>query len=259
MEQVYEFFDSRTFAPVWEMSWADFIRTHRTRWAVNRRYDPGEYQRRSLRELIAFSLNTNPSAEQIEHILNNQTVRWTIRHSTPQLFVISSIISDGLPDLRRATISFETSVEVDCLLAAAVDAYLERRMTRAALRAVMKLHSIAEPSEFLDLTRKEKHVLRDADLSRAMWKPIYAWQGMGWLTDESCANGLAHTDTKRFVDFVIRAWNENWPTPRLTDIKYTAASRSPQFQDFDVARELARRLKSKVRYFKKPCVFLRWS
>lgn len=259
MEQVYEFFDSRAFDSIWEMSWADFIHTYKTRWALNRRYHSGEYQRRSLRELLAFSGDPEPSPEQIEHILKHQTICWTIRHSTPQLFVMSTIISDGLPDLRRATISFETSVEVDCLLAAAVDAYLEGRMTRAALRAVMKLHSIAEPSEFLDLTRKEKRVLRDADLSRAMWKPIYGWQGMGWLTDESCANGLAHTDTKRFVDFVIRAWNENWPTPRLTDIKYTASSRSPQFRDFDVARELARRLKSKGRYFKKPCVFLRWS
>ena len=161
--------------------------------------------------------------------------------------------------MRRATVSFETSPEVDCLVAAAVDAYLEARIPRSALRSVLKLHSIAEPGEFLKLTREEKYVLRNANLTRAMWKPIYAWQGMDWLVGESCANALAHAHTKPFVDFVVRAWDENWPTPRLTETEHKSPSGNLRFRDFALAKELVKWLRSKVSKLKTPCVFRQFS
>src|SRR5438876_604343 len=181
MTHTYDFFDRGIFDGVWQLSWAEFLRKYGTRWALNRRYGPGSYDGKSLRGLIAFTFEPEPSAERVEDILKHQTIRWTIRRSSPQLFAIASIIWDGLPQLQNGALSLSTKDNEHCLFAAAVHAYFEGRITRAALRAVLKMHSVAEPSEFVQLTRKEKQRLASANLSRAMWEPIYSWQGEQWL------------------------------------------------------------------------------
>jgi sugar/nucleoside kinase (ribokinase family) len=68
-------------------------------------------------------------------------------------------------------------------LAAAVDAYLTRRAGVAALRAVLKLHCVADPESFLKLKRRESIALRAA-FPAVVQGPIYSWLGPYWLDGE---------------------------------------------------------------------------
>lgn len=258
MTHSYEFFDRATFDRIWQLSWQNFLQKYRTGWSRNRLYDAGSYNGESLRGLIAFSLEPEPSAEEIEQILERNTIRWTIQHSMPQLFVLSSIIWDGLTHLRNRAARFSTKESVNPVLATAIDAYLQSRVTASTLRATLKLHSVENPSDFLELTRREKQRVAGTNLRNAMWRPIYRWQGEQWLKGEQVANAVGVLDARRFADFVIRAWNENWPTPRLDKRAHKLGSRNPQFRDFSIANDLAK-LSKKIAGFIKPSGFYQWS
>jgi hypothetical protein len=244
---------------VWQMPWRMFRRKYKTQWTLNRNLHRGEYKGRSLRELLAFTVDPEPSAEDIEDILERRTVRWTVRHSEPQLYAMSSIMWDGLPRLHNRLIHLSTSSQIDSLIAVAVDAYLRRSISAATLWAVLKLHSIVNLSEFLALTRDEVRALRVVSLGRLMWQPIYPWQGAGFLEGEDWANSLGVADTKRFVAVLIRAWEENWPAPRLKEKSGAPAGRGPRFRDFAVSNELAKPLGGRIGRLKRPCVFRRWN
>ena len=56
MDHLYDFFDHEAFDPIWRLSWAEFVKKHRTRWASNPEFSANE----SLRGLISFSINPEP-------------------------------------------------------------------------------------------------------------------------------------------------------------------------------------------------------
>lgn len=259
MEHDYEFFDRKIYDPIWQLSWREFASRYGTRWALNQNYSPGTYTGKSLRELIAFSVDPEPSKERIEEILQDRTVRWTLRRSSPQLFTMSCIMWDGLPQFRKATVHVSTCSQIDCLLAAAADAYLARRINAATLRATLKLHSVEDLGEFLRLSRHEKLELKSLAPIKAMWKPIYSWQGDACLADEQWANCLGIADTKRFIDFVQRAWNGNWPAPRIKEGLVADGHQHPHFRDFEFSGQLAKPLLRQIQFLRNPSVFRRWN
>ena len=63
-----------------------------------------------------------------------------------------SEIMSNVPSLRDRVVGFSIKCEIDSLLAAAVDAYLNRRAGVTVLRSVLKLHNVADPGHFLKLT-----------------------------------------------------------------------------------------------------------
>jgi hypothetical protein len=256
MEQAYDFFDREAFDPVWRLSWAEFLKKHRTRWASTLEYDAEGYDCKSLRGLISFSIEPEPSPEEIEGILRRRTIRWTLQHSTCRLFTMSDIMSN-VPSLRSRVIAFSRKCEIDSLLAAAVDAYLSRRAGVAALRAVFKLHCVADPGSFLKLNRREATALRAA-VPAVLQEPIYSWLGPYWLDGEQWTNGLNVAETRTFVAFVIRAWEENWPCPRIRAMVREPFSDHSRFRDFGLHQALASSVRRKVTEWKKPCVYRQW-
>jgi hypothetical protein len=252
MEQAYDFFDREAFDPVWQLSWAEFRKKHRTRWASALEYDPDK----SLRGLISFSIEPEPSPQEIEDILRRQTICWTLQHSVCRLFTMSDIMLN-VPSLRNRVMALSRKCEIDSLLAAAVDAYLTRRAGVAALRAVFKLHCVADPGSFLKLKRHESTALRVA-VPAVFQEPIYAWLGPYWLDGEQWANGLNVAETRAFVAFVIRAWEENWPCPRIKEMVREPFSEQSRFRDFGLHKALASAVRRRVAGWQKPCVFRQW-
>jgi hypothetical protein len=259
MEQAYDFFDREAFDPVWRLSWAEFLKTHRTRWAANRKYSPGEYYNESLRGLISFSIDPQPSSPEIEDILRRRTIRWTLRQSNIRLFTMSEIMSN-VPSLRDRVMAFSMKCEIDSLLAAAVDAYLNQRAGVAAFRAVFKLHCVTDPGSFLKLNRHELTTLRVAfPAAFQVQEPIYSWLGPYWDDGEHWTNGLNVAETRTFVAFVIRAWEENWPCPRIKGMELNPFSEQSRFRDFGLHKALASAARRRVTRWQKPCVFRQWA
>jgi len=126
MDLLYRFFDRAAFDQIWELPWPEFQR----RWNSGPWYrkplrDRGGYSGESLRGLIAFCVEPEPSDKEIEDILNRRTVRWTVTHSGSQHYFLEEIISN-VPRLRHKQFSAVDFADRDfvVLLFAAFDAYL---------------------------------------------------------------------------------------------------------------------------------------
>src|SRR6516162_4386973 len=104
MDGYYYFFDRSAVDSLWRLSWHEFLRVRGpSRWTAGR--DTGDGAA-SLRGLIAFSLDPQPSAMEVEDIIRHRTLRWTIQHSTPQFYVMEEIIYN-VPWLRKSSISLD--------------------------------------------------------------------------------------------------------------------------------------------------------
>lgn len=257
MEQSYDFFDREAFDPVWRFSWAEFVKQYPTRWASKREYVSGEYDGKSLRGFLSNSMEPEPTPQELEDILARRTIRWTLQQSDNRLFTMSEIMSN-VPALRNRVTAFSMKCEINSLLAAAVDAYLTRRAGVTALRAVLKLHCVGDPEGFLRLSSNESAALRVAVPAVAQ-EPIYSWLGPYWLDGEQWANGLKVGETRAFVTFVTRAWDENWPCPRIKEMAREPFSDQSRFRDFELHKVLAASARKIVKGWQKPCVFRLWA
>jgi hypothetical protein len=86
MDDYYYFFDRSAVDSLWKMSWKEFLRLHgNSDWA---KYPEIGSADGSLRGLIAFALDPEPSAAEVEDIIHRRTVRGTIERSSPQFYVI---------------------------------------------------------------------------------------------------------------------------------------------------------------------------
>jgi hypothetical protein len=100
----YYFFDRSAVDPLWNLSWQDFLRLHgKSRWAKGPDVSDGAA---SLRGLIAFSVEPQPSAREIEEIIRRRTLRWTIQHSSPQFYMMEEIVYN-VPSLRKFAVSLD--------------------------------------------------------------------------------------------------------------------------------------------------------
>jgi hypothetical protein len=262
MRHFYDFFDREFFDPVWPRSWHEFQRKHRSRWATRMNYEPGEYIGRSLRELICFSMEPEPSQELLEDILARRTVKWTVRHSSPQFFLLSEIMHH-VPGYRAnyCYVGEIPSEDVGVLISAALSGYTSGHITSSVLLAVLKLHSCANPGEWVDLSVMQRKMLAALTSGVDLMKPIYAWQGENACTYEQGTNCLGLRDTQRFMSFIARAWRENWPLLSLKDPPEQmeqGLAKEPRFRDFQISRELRKAI-DKASRFKRPSVYRQWS
>lgn len=251
MLHYFQFFDREAFDSVWSLSWREFERKHGSRWSKRKSYEPGEYDGASLRGLICFSLDPEPSPEFVEEVLQRRTVRWTIRHSCPQ-FCFMTEIMQHVPGYRASTCCI-VSHDVGVLISVATGAYIAGKIDSRTLRAVLKLCG-SDPEEWVQLSRTQKQKLAAATADIAYWKPIYTWQGNGaCISDEStsCSNV---PDTRRFLICMMRALSENWP---LMTLKVSSDAGS-HFRDLPIAQELRKAIAG-IQRFKRPSAYREWS
>ena len=260
MEYYYQFLDRDAFDQLLRLSWREFLQKWgRTPWAKGAATGDAYG---SLREFIAFSLSPEPSPEEVEAILSLKTIRWTIQRSLPQLAAMAGLI-DCVSAFRRhaVCVGFFKHSEFAVLLAAAVEAYLGGRIPRTMILPLFDLHRVADLSPWLRLSRSERRILR-ADVSLPeICRPIYKWQGADFLHDEEWANCLSVTDTRQVIACLMQAWRENWPVSLMKDLSDTSAPAeirgSPRFRDFDISRQFAKALRSRLPNLERPVVFFR--
>jgi len=91
-------------------------------------------------------------------------------------------------------------------------------------------------------------------------QPIYSWQGRSAVADEEWPNCLRTAATRRFILFITRAWDENWPVVGLKETPsgiLRQAKKEPHFRDFLISGAL-RKATRKAATFKRPNVYRRW-
>ena len=209
MRHYYEFFDRTVFDPVWSLTWRDFQRQQGSLWAKSKAYKRGCYDGLSLRELICFYIDPEPTPETLEEIIKGRTVQWTVQHSSPQFSFLSELMSH-VRGHRSGHYSVSEIQDLGPLISAATHAYFTNEVASPVLLAVLKLHSCTDPGEWVHLPRNRSRTLKELISTTNLWKPIYWWQGKRACVDEEWTNCLAIEGTRRFINFITRAWDENF-------------------------------------------------
>jgi hypothetical protein len=240
LEHFYWFVDRAVVDPLLETSWRSFLRKHPRR-------------RADVERILAFALEPKPDPAAVADILARRTLRWTMKRATPAYFFLNELIS-LVPQLKRRSPEVWGSIyETAILVAASCEAFLRREIDERTLWAVYNITGRQDPQEWLRLSRAESEEILQALGYGAVEKPIFRWQTIECLQEGySC---LLPADTRRFITFLQRAEEENWPAPRIrSDIKRELnwADRAvPRFRDVGLTRALARSVK-RIR-FVKPC------
>jgi hypothetical protein len=214
-----------------------------------------------LRELIAFSVEPEPSDAEVEDIIRCRTLRWTIQHSTPQFYTMGEIVC-GVARLAKSCAVLDVwEKDFVVLLAVAAEGYFCGDVTVSGFKSVLKLH-YSKFEDFIRLSKRERSVVRHLMDVDQYAKPIYPWQGPGAILDEQWAWCLGILDTRRFFTLVDRLWKRNPQVTRILDVEGIQLRKpkreSHRFRDFGIASELMNLWSRKVRSFEQPCVFRRW-
>jgi hypothetical protein len=215
METYYCFFDRSAVDPIWRMSWQDFLRLYSKhhRGKGSREADVDSW----LRELIALSVEPEPSDAEVDDIIRRRTLRWTIQRSSPQFYTMGEIVY-GVPRLATSCVVLDVwANDLSVLLAAAVEGYFRGEVTVSAFKSVLKLH-YSKFEDFIRLSKRERSVVRGLMDVDQYAKPIYSWQGETAILDEEWAGCLGVADTKRFFALVDRLWNRNPEVCRILDV-----------------------------------------
>jgi hypothetical protein len=258
MDDYYYFFDRSAVDSLWKMSWQEFLRLHGdSDWAKYPKIGSADD---SLRGLIAFALDPEPSAAEVEDIIHRRTVRGTIERSSPQFYVMEEIVRH-IPRLRKSHTSLDVwEADFTVLLAAAADGYFRGDVPATQLETVLKLH-YSKFEDFIRLTKQERSVLRHLMDVDKYAKPIYPWQGPGAILDEQWAWCLGVADTRRFFTLVDRLWKRNPEVGHLHDLEQIELCKPKQathrFRDFGISRHMMNLWSRKVRSFEHPSVFRR--
>ncbi len=213
-DHYYQFVDRSVVDPFLRLTWGEFHKrygwTDRAQWASAAEF------------LTDFALEPEPESPAIaKDVLARRTLRWTLRHSAPQLFCLMEGLVVHVPAVAACCPGVGTSCldEAATFLAPAVYGFLEGRVRQRTLWAVFALHGCANELQWLDLPRRQKKIVREALAPSPLPRPMFPWQDEGSLDGQFFPLGVA--DTRRFLRFLRRAWDENWPCPRLpSDLQY---------------------------------------
>jgi hypothetical protein len=244
---------------LWGLSWHQFLRLYGTsRWARGPHTDNGSD---SLRGLIAFSVDPEPSKAEVEEIIRCRTLRWTIQRSSPQYFVIAEIVYN-VPRLRKFYASLDVGAnDFTVLLAAAAEGYFRREMRVSGFKAVLKLH-YSKFEDFIRLRKQERSVVQRLMDTGQYAKPIYPWQGENAILNEEWAGCLGVADTRSFFALIERLWKQNPEVRRILDAGgielLKPECKTHHFRDFGISCHLMNLWSRKIRFFQQPCVFRRW-
>ena len=260
MDAYYYFFDRSAVDSLWKLSWREFLRLHgKSRWAKG--HDTGDGAG-SLRGLIAFSVDPQPSAKEIEEIIGRRTLQWTIQRSSPQFYMMEEILY-RVPRLRKSCASLDVwENDLSVLLAAAAEGYFQGDVPVSEFKAVLKLH-YSKFEDFIHLSKRERSAVRGLMDVAHYAKPIYPWQGEKALLDQRWAGCLGVADTKRFFALIGRLWKQNPELRRIlntdgVELRKPEHKSTHRFRDFGISRHLMNLWSRKIRSFQQPSVFRRW-
>src|SRR5262249_12935957 len=122
--------------------------------------------------------------------------------------------------------------------------------------AVHNITGREDPRPWLKLTYSEREHLEQGMGYGAVEKPLFRWHSDDCLGDGY--NLLGPADSRRFIDFLVRAGDENWPAPRISanvqqELELTDKA-TPRFRDVRLTRELSAQVRKKRNRFARPFV-----
>jgi len=203
IEHFYWFIDREMVDPVLEMSWKAFLRKYP--------WDRGEVD-----YLLNFAVDGEPDPAEISRVLKNQTLRWTMKRSSPAYWFLNVVVKH-VPalELRCPELWIHNDFDLAILEAAAVHGFLIGRISERTLWTVYNINGQRDPSWCLELTRSEAKRVKAVLNCGAVEKPIFRWLPNDCLTDGYRCLGIR--DTKLFIDFLCTAWQEHLSIMRLNE------------------------------------------
>jgi len=250
IEYFYQFIDRAAMDPVLSLTWNQY----------QAKYGFKHDQWKHPGELIDWfvdeaDLPDDPDSAEVKPYLN-WTLRRTMRNSTPQYyFLIEVALMTSHVEGKCPHVWPDAWEAEGILIASSVNAFLRGEINEGALRTVFTVTATQDPGDWLRLTDRDQDLVLEACESWPPEKPIYPWQPPDCLRDDGYSVlGLA--DTKRFLGFLQRAWDEDWPAPRLKpwarkSLKLPSGS-TPRFREFDLTRKLVKCVREAT--FEKPCL-----
>jgi hypothetical protein len=227
IHRYYQFLDRDKVDPLLAMTWRQLLRRYRG-WEDE------------IEELIAFAVDPEPDAAQVRAIIERRTLRWTLQRSSPQYHLLAEILAYARVNDKCPYVECP-AWEHPLLLAVAAEAFLANKIDRRTLYAVLRISAISFPTDWLDIASSDERILARGWDPDEMARPIYPWQGAAAHLGSDGDTALGIVDTRRLVRFVLRAWNEDWPAPRLLaeSLKGRLKKRRglPRFRDFDRFRD----------------------
>jgi hypothetical protein len=240
IEHFYWFIDREVIDPVLEMGWKAFL--HKYPW-----------ERDEVDYVLNFAVEGEPDSTVITHILDNKTLRWTMKRSSPAYWFLNEVVHH-VPalKLRCPEVWIYNYSDLAILEAAAVHGLLRGRISERTLWTVWNINGCGDPRASLDLNRAEYRRVKAALNCGAVEKPIFPWQSDDCLTDGYRCLGIR--DTRLFVDFLCQAWQENWDVLRLNEAVKKEIERTwmPRFRDYPLASKLI--ACAKIGPLARPCV-----
>ncbi len=229
----YVVFDRARFDPAIAMRWPAFEKAY-----------PGWNSWGSAREFLAeWALDDESQIEAVDDILARKTVRATLAMcDAPFYFLWAVLESKNLWDC-GVDVEKDDYDYADDIVSCAGAAFVRGDLSMASLTAVYHLHaSRVDPSEVL--LPDVAHAVLGQSGPPPMLPGLPDMMPVG-------GDGIGVSQTRRVIDFFLRAWREQWPL--------TAEGQPPRKGDSirscDVADGLAQSLLNNR--LSKPCMF-RW-
>jgi hypothetical protein len=248
----YTFFDRASSDRLWPLSWKTVLRRNQSPWFLSTKLRRGEYdfENGTLRELLAFSIDPEPSDNQIERILTTLSVAETMKKCHPQFWTMEEIMRRVLN--RPSQMMFEVNLRSpSAVISIAARAFLDKRIMSSTLWTVLKLHNV-QADAWLQMDAKRARNIKALPWTR-IWKPIFNWQDeRACLADES-TNCLSVAQTVRLNKFVQQAYRENWST--LNSDQEIGPQDSSKFRDFQDCVALAKAMGKNIARLQRPCVY----
>jgi hypothetical protein len=254
MRHHYTFFDRATTDTLWSLSWKNALKRYSGNWFHSTALERGAYTAKSLRELLAFSIDPEPSDAQLAKILDGLTVAKTMQRCHPQFWTMEELITEVSGKRSNSLFTIETR-DVGDLISVAACAFLGRRITAARLWTVAKLHSV-QFDEWVVLDAIQSKTIKSALPWQRMWEPIFSWQDENACLGDEWTNCLNVAQTRRFIDFVLLAYRENWSALHQIDEPISSGLRN--FRDLPDCVLLAKSIERRVAKMQRPCVFRIW-
>ena len=206
---IYTLLDKSAAERVCRLHWRKAIQNVRSRWFTSRVFERGGYDfnHGTLRGLIAFSFDPEPTDDEIEQILDSDTIAATMSRCHPQFWTIEEVLRRLNPG-QKQTIDVELR-DLSCLASVMIRAFVERRITASQMWSVVKLHNLDVTSYVADQALNQRV---EGFPWSSLWRPMFSWQDEDACRGDESTNCLSAVQTRQFCALVERAYREDWKT-----------------------------------------------
>jgi hypothetical protein len=238
----FQFIDRDVVDPMLQLTWTEYQKKYRVK-------------RGDLVEIIDI-LACDQTPQEIDRIIKTKTVLWFVKKGG---MICLDYAIGGARSVRKRCPSIQLNriplEEVAVIYSAAVDGFLKKKIDGKTMYTAFAICNAGGGEDFLGVPRKIRTVIDEIleHLSNTE-KPMFPWQKSSFDPWSECGfRFMGSKDTKRFVDFVIQAWKENWPVPFQM---YQVGAKDDCFREYYVPQMLMKCIESMP--YRNQCLMYCW-